>query len=318
MKCTICNHPHRRDIDLALLSRRHTFESLHLQFGVSVSALFRQKKHLQEKTDLARDRLNNTRRQGCLLKLTALLEHVQQAVRSAEVDGSLDRVIRGAYVASRIIQQIDRLEVSLELETVYRLISAPGFVSQDTLLPTDPRVIADLHRSVADFACQPCPEPLPEVSEDADDEDFAPNPEPALTADDYYPVEAFPETQNLQPATRQSTLAAHLEALRLIQQLNPALDLPTAADLAAAAQDPEIKRKITGKLPEKIALIIEKTMQIQEDIQCEKNLPKNSPNAPNPGLFAKLPPPHPMAETLDLQCVSLETRAGLAISSIAP
>jgi hypothetical protein len=139
VKCTICNHPHRRAIDLALLSRRHTLDALHKKSGVSVSALFRHKNHLlQEKIDLARDRLNNTRRQGCLLKLNALLEHVQQAVRTAEADGGLDRVIRGAYVASRIIQQIDRLEVSLELETVYRLISTLGFVSQDTLLPTKP------------------------------------------------------------------------------------------------------------------------------------------------------------------------------------
>jgi hypothetical protein len=294
MKCTICSHPRRRAIDLALLSRRHTLDSLHNKFGVSVSSLFRHKKHLQENVENARYRLENTRRQGCLLKLTALLEHVQQAVRTAEAGGSLDRVIRGAYVASRIIQQVDRLEVSLELETVYRLINAPGFVSQDTLLPTAPQVIGELHQAVFETACAPCPEPDPEDSDDAEgdaasDDDYAP------AAADPNPFEALPGIHNSQPTTHNpkpstppSRRAAVLQALRSIQELNPHRDLSPEV-LVDPEIDPEIKRKITEKLPKKLALVIEKLLQCQEDTSSKKNLPKNSANAPIPVPSAKPP-----------------------------
>jgi hypothetical protein len=279
MHCTICNHPDRRDIDLALLCRRHTFESLHRQFGVTVSALFRHKKHMKENVIAARDRLNNTRRQGCLLKLTDLLEHVQQAVRTAEAEGSLGRVIRGAYVASRIIHQIDRLEVSLELETVYRLISAPGFVSQDTLLPTEPQVIADLHKSLVDFACQPCPEPPPAVSSGDACPDAQEDAGGLQEAADPNPVAALLETRNSQLAAPPAKRAARLEALRYIQNQYPDLELP-----AAAAKNPKIQRKITEKLPKdyrkEFSLIIENMLQNQEAMQCEKNLPKNSAKDP--------------------------------------
>jgi hypothetical protein len=270
MKCTICHHPHRRAIDLALLSRHHTLESLHSQFGVSVSALFRHRKHMKENVMDARDRLEKTRRQGCLLKLTGLLAHVQQAIHTAihtaEADGHLDRVIRGAYVASRIIQQIDRLEVSLELDTVYRLISASGFVSQDTLLPTDPQVIAELHQAVVDTACAPCPEPPPALAAEAGGEDAPDAGHGRAPANDQPPVEPLAETRNSPLKNPPSERAVEIEALRLIQRLYPDVDL-SAAGLAAAGKDPENKRKITEKLPKKIALVIENMLQDQKVTQ---------------------------------------------------
>jgi hypothetical protein len=318
MKCTICNHPQRRNLDLALLSRRHTLESLHREFGVSVSALFRHKNHLKENVINARDRLKNTGRQVCLLKLTDLLEHVQQVVRTAEADGNLDRVIRGAYVASRIIQQLDRLEVSLELETVYRLISAPGFVSQDTLLPTDPQVIAELHQAVVDTAWAPCPEPEPAL---ADDDNKGDHPDDyQVAAADPNSVEAVPETQpttpnpqltiqNPQPETPLSRRAAVLEVLRLLQRQYPHLDFSPDV-LADPEINPKIKRKITEKLPKKMALFIEKMQKYQRYTQCEKNLPKNAPHVLNFDLSAKPPPQPQMGEApLDLPGASLETRS---------
>ncbi len=77
---------------------------------------------------------------------------------AAEADGDIDRVLKGSHIGSRIINQINRLEVTLELETVYRLISSPGWVSQDSLLPTDPQIITDLHQALVDNALFPCPE----------------------------------------------------------------------------------------------------------------------------------------------------------------
>ena len=111
----------------------------------------------------ARRRLKDSQEQGCLFKLNAFLDHVQRAVRTAEVDGNVDRVLKGSHVGSRIIHQINQMEVPLELDTVYRLISSPQWVSQDSLLPTDPQIITGSHQALADNAFSLCPDPEPEI-----------------------------------------------------------------------------------------------------------------------------------------------------------
>jgi hypothetical protein len=170
MNCKTCSHPQLHTIDLALLNKSRTLESLSHMFGLSVSSLFRHKKHLVEKMQQARQRLRDSQAQGCLLKLNAILDHVQRAVETAATDGKIDSLFRGAHVGSRIIHHINKMAVPLELDTVYRLISSPQWVAQDSLFPTDPQLIADIHQAVLDEALLPCPEPEPERL-DAQDED---------------------------------------------------------------------------------------------------------------------------------------------------
>ena len=166
-KCTVCHHPRRQAIDLALLTGDATYEALSGQYGPSISSLFRHKKHLEEKMIQTRQRLKNSQEQGCLLKLNAFLDHVQGAVRTAEADGNVDKVLKGSHVGSRIIHQINQMEVPLELDTVYRLISSPQWTSQDSLLPTDPRIITGIHQALADHAFSLCPDPEPEIIPEA-------------------------------------------------------------------------------------------------------------------------------------------------------
>ena len=287
MNCTVCNHPQLHDIDLAILSKRGTLESLHRQYGVSVSSLQRHKDHVRDKMYQARDRLQSSRQQGCLLKLNSLLDHVQRAVQTAEADGSLDRVIRGSYVGSRIIHQINQMEVSLELETVYRLISAPGFVSQDTLLPTDPLVIADLHQALLDNACAPCPEPAPAVSGADDDDDRV-----AAAAADLLAEAADLDLAGPLPKTRNPKLDAQHDALRLLQRHYPELDLTTAAS-APTAKEPQNQRKITENLPKNAPSFTDNNMHYQAASPGAKNLPQNPATHPSPGQAAA---PLPAAE----------------------
>ena len=170
MKCTVCRHPQLSAIDLALLAG-HTLESLHHQYGVSVSAVQRHKNHLKEKMRRARERLENSRKQDSLLKLSALLDHVQRGVEAAAAEGDTDKVFKGCQIGSRIIHQINKMDVPLDLGTVYRLVSSPGFASQDGILPAGPQIIADLHQALAASAFSPCPDnPTKYPAEDQDED----------------------------------------------------------------------------------------------------------------------------------------------------
>ena len=56
-KCTICHHPERQAIDCALLTDKDNYAALSQHYGPSISALWRHKKHLQEKIRQTEKRL---------------------------------------------------------------------------------------------------------------------------------------------------------------------------------------------------------------------------------------------------------------------
>jgi hypothetical protein len=237
-KCTICHHPQRQAIDQALLAENATLAALSQQYGPSLSSLFRHKKHLEEKMVRTRQRLKDSQAQGCLFKLNAFLDHVQRAVRTAEADGNVDQVLKGSQVGSRIIHQISQMEVPLELDTVYRLISSPQWTSQDSLLPTDPGIITGIHQALADHAFFPCPEPEPEI---------------------------LPETTH---SSLLKTQNSELETQTMLQELLD--DLISASETA-----PKIQREISAKLPKNKSHFCNISKQYQSNKPYEKNVPKN-------------------------------------------
>ena len=165
-KCTVCHHPQLLDIEQALLSEEFTLAALSQKFGPSSSALQRHKGHLRDKMRESRRRLQEIREQGSLFLLNAFLDHVKKGVEAAEAEGNLTGVFRGSYIGSRIIYQLNRMEGSMSLDTLHRLLTSPAWVPQGSLLPTDPKLIAELHQALVDGACLPCPESTAPMTDD--------------------------------------------------------------------------------------------------------------------------------------------------------
>jgi hypothetical protein len=161
-RCTVCNHHLIDNINLAVLSGDYTLDELSQKFGPSRSAFHRHKGHLEKKMARIMERLENNRKQVSLLKLSAFLDHVQTRVEAAAADDDTDRVYKGSHIGSRLIHQINKMDVPLEPDTAYRLLSSPGLVSSDSLLPAGPQIIADLHQALRDQTLAPCPPPAEE------------------------------------------------------------------------------------------------------------------------------------------------------------
>ena len=158
-RCTVCHHHLIDDINLAVLSGDYTLDELSQKFGPSRSAFHRHKGHLEKKMARTLERLENNRKQVSLIKLSAFLDHVQTRVEAAVADDDTDRVFKGSHIGCRIIHQINKMDVPLELDTAYRLLSSPGPASRDSLLPAGPQIIADLHQALRDKTLAPCPPP---------------------------------------------------------------------------------------------------------------------------------------------------------------
>ncbi len=68
MKCTVCTHPQHQAIDQALLVGDATYEALSRQYGPSLSAIYRHKKHLETKTRRARAQVAGQPEPGVFLQ----------------------------------------------------------------------------------------------------------------------------------------------------------------------------------------------------------------------------------------------------------
>ncbi len=161
MKCTVCTHPQHQAIDQALLVGDATYEALSRQYGPSLSAIYRHKKHLETKTRRARARLRDNLSLGFFCKLNNFLAQIQNAAQTADAEGNAAVVLKAASVGTRIITSLAKQELPLELDMVYRFLASPQWATQDSLLPTDPQIFTDSHQAIAASLFFPCPDPPP-------------------------------------------------------------------------------------------------------------------------------------------------------------
>ncbi len=96
MKCTVCTHPQHHAIDQALLAGDATYEALSRQYGPSLSAIYRHKKHLETKTRRARARLRDNLSLGFFCKLNNFLAQIQNAAQTADAEGNAAVVLKAA------------------------------------------------------------------------------------------------------------------------------------------------------------------------------------------------------------------------------
>ena len=258
MKCTVCNHPQLHDIDQALLAENATFAALSRKYALSISALFRHKRMLKNKMARAEERLQHTRNQEILFQYNEFLESTRQIVRTASADGDTRQVLQAIREGTRILNFMTKLEVQFDPDTVYRILASPQWVSQDSLLPTDPGIITGTRQALADDFFFPCPEIPPDPQLDAWDEADAAAADLAQTS--------CLETQNLE-----------LETLPIPGWLpKPPRQAPSENRKLATANHPKIQREISAKLARKISPAPSINQENQQDNQCEKNLAKNS------------------------------------------
>ena len=107
--CTVCNHPNHHDIDQALLAGGVTLSTLSQNYGPSLSALWRHKKHLQKKMRRAEKRLEDNLRQGYLFKFNNFLEVATDTVKTAGADGNSRLVLQAVREGTRILNFMTKL-----------------------------------------------------------------------------------------------------------------------------------------------------------------------------------------------------------------
>jgi hypothetical protein len=159
MLCTVCHHPQRQAIDRALLSRSATLAQLSQQHDLSQSALHRHKQHLLKKMLQTQNRFQDILREGYLFILNTFLELVMRTAQTAGAEGNSRLVLQAVRQGTGIIKFMAKLDVSLDPDTVYRLLASPQWADQGSLLPTDPQIFAGSHQTLADSLFSSCPEP---------------------------------------------------------------------------------------------------------------------------------------------------------------
>ena len=159
MSCTVCNHPQRQAIDLALLDRTATLAQLSRQHHLSQSALHRHKQHLLKKMASTQNRFQNSLREGCLVILYSFLERMMSITQTAAAAGNARQVLQAVRQGVGIVKFMHKLDLNFDPDTVYRLLDSPQWADQGSLLPTDLKFSAGSRQALADNLLAPCPEP---------------------------------------------------------------------------------------------------------------------------------------------------------------
>ncbi len=167
---------------------------------------------------------------------------------------------------TRILNFITKLDVQFDQDTVYRLLASPQWVSQDSLLPTDPGIITGSHQTLADDLFFPCPEPPP------DWDDHAAEAEAEAEEDETgEPSSSWPRT---------APKAADTGTLPLKNSPAPDPLQTSRPEIAICCfpldLTPKNQREKSAKLPKKSPLPSNKTNNINQICPVEKNPAKNS------------------------------------------
>ena len=155
MKCTVCQHPDLHAIDRALLSGRTPLRALGRQYQLSKSALSRHKNLLLHQMAQAEARYQQQQQQEALVIFNELLEITRSAARTAAAAGDTRQAIQAARESSRLLNFINKMDVKLDRDAVYRLLTDPHYLARTSLLPTDPRFVTDSRQALAGHLSAP-------------------------------------------------------------------------------------------------------------------------------------------------------------------
>jgi hypothetical protein len=113
--CTVCRHPARTDIEVALVSGRAVRDIAGQHAGLSKSSLARHKdEHLSESILSMRDERASIRVRSLLQEAEALLMKVAGLLQSAEDSGDLRTAIMGVREARGCVELLSRLRPQTE------------------------------------------------------------------------------------------------------------------------------------------------------------------------------------------------------------
>jgi hypothetical protein len=158
MPCSICQHPQRQEIDQALIARSATLAALSQEHGLSTSALHRHKAHVQAKVHRAKDRLRDIVHQSALFWLSQALDLTRDIAQAARAEGNVKVALQAVSQGTRLLNIMRKQDFPLDDSLTYAILTSPEWLSQDSLLPHDPKLMSLSRQSLAGDFASPCPE----------------------------------------------------------------------------------------------------------------------------------------------------------------
>jgi hypothetical protein len=126
-KCTICNHPNRHDIDLALVEGG-AYRVIAKQFGVSSSSTLRHKnKHLPDSMVRAHKARQAANADNLLANVCKLQRRAGRILRSAEQSGDHRIALSAIREIRNTIELLAKLAGELQTGTTVNVLITPEY-----------------------------------------------------------------------------------------------------------------------------------------------------------------------------------------------
>jgi hypothetical protein len=117
-KCTVCTHPEREAIDVALLEAV-TYREIQTRFGgLNKSSLCRHKKHVRAVLVKAEEAKDLTRADSLLEEIGRLRQKAMRIATKAEEMGDLRTALAGVRELTRIVELMAKLRGEIEQKEI--------------------------------------------------------------------------------------------------------------------------------------------------------------------------------------------------------
>lgn len=107
-RCTVCGHPKRSEIDMALIAENASFRTIAHRFSCSVDALKRHRKHIPAHLIKAREIEEANRADDLLAEARALYNEALRLMACAKAAGDVRTALMGIREARGVLELLMR------------------------------------------------------------------------------------------------------------------------------------------------------------------------------------------------------------------
>jgi hypothetical protein len=173
--CSICNHPHRIEVERDLLACP-SVAAVAAHYRLPLEEVRQHQARLEARVEHARRQVEQLQLTESLARLELLLEKTMLVLTKAEENGDQKMMLQAIREAGRLTKMLHSLEVDLEASSLFLGATSGDWVKAASLFPTQPQVRESVRQAIRQSLLTPCagthldaellppPAPVPEKS----------------------------------------------------------------------------------------------------------------------------------------------------------
>jgi hypothetical protein len=153
--CSICNHPHRTEVERDLLACP-SVAAVAAHYRLPLEEARNHQVRLEARVEHARRQVEQLQLTESLARLRLLLDKTMLVLTKAEDNGDQKMMLQAIREAGRLTKMLHALEVDLDGSSLFLAATSEEWVKAASLFPTQPQVRESVRQAIRQSLMTPC------------------------------------------------------------------------------------------------------------------------------------------------------------------